>query len=101
MSSSFSAVTLHPHSPHVQPVAAGYGRARRVRWHAGRQQAASPSTAGSNPECTFAPVPAGPAAAGGSAATPALPGETLQGTHVRTHTLMQIHMFTSALYHAL
>lgn len=79
-------MTLHPLSPNVQPVAAGYGRERRVQWYAGREQAAPPSTTGSNPECTFAPVPTGPAAAGGSAAAPALPGETLQGTHIHTQT---------------
>lgn len=89
-------MTLHPISPHVQPVAAGYGRERCIQWHAGGQQAASPSAIGSDPECTFAPVPPGPAAARGPTATPALPGETLQGTHVHTHihTHARIHAFT-------
>ncbi len=87
-----SAMTLHPLSPHVQPVAAGYSRERRVQRHACGQQAASPPAIGSDPECTFAPVPPGPPAAGGPAATPALLGETLQGTHVLTHTHTHTHI---------
>lgn len=74
-------------SPHVQSVAAGYGGERRLRRHAGGQQAASPSAAGPYPECTFAPVAPGPPAAGGPTATPALPGETLQGTRVHSRAL--------------
>lgn len=89
-------VFLHTLSAHVQPVATGYGRKRRVQWHAVGQQAASPSAIGSDTECTFATVPPGPAAAGGPTAAPTLPGETLQGTHnhTQTHTRIHMHAFT-------
>lgn len=77
-------------STHVQPITTGDGRKRRGQWHALRQQVASPSAAGPYPECTSASVPPGPAAAGGSAAAPALPGETLQGADVQFTTKLSI-----------
>lgn len=89
------ALSLHPLSPHVQPVAAGYGREGRVQRHAVGQQAASPPAIGSDPECTFAPVPPGAAAASGPTATSALPGETLQGTQVHTNTYTNTHMHSN------
>lgn len=94
-------MTLHTLSPHVQPVAPGDGRERRVQRHARGQQAASPSATGSDPECTFASVPPGPAAAGCPTATPALPGETLQGSHVHAHTHIHTHTHTYARIHTL
>lgn len=75
-----------PSSSHVQSVATGYSRERCFQRHADGQQAASPSAAGSDTERPFATVAPGSAAAGGSAATPTFPGETLQGTQDYTHT---------------
>lgn len=87
---AFTHTVLRPLSPHVQPIAAGHSREGRVQWHTVGQQAASPSAPGPYPECTPAPVPSGAAATRGSAATPALSGETLQGPQV-AQTQQEMH----------